>query len=137
MLRIKDFVNIKLYILATLAIPTLIAAVIVTAFWNRQAIVLTSGQIIGVEKTWTMFDEVYYEDRSGALDIVRANQVDRIVRAGFTGPEDWQIILKIEIDEHKPLLGFVWVPAYWLSGFAASLFLVLFFLSSQTDDSPH
>ena len=43
MLRIKDFVNIKLYILATLAIPTLIAAVIVTAFWNRQAIVLTSG----------------------------------------------------------------------------------------------
>lgn len=128
MLRTKDFVNIKLYILFILAIPTLIAAVIVTAFWNRQAIVLASGEIIGVEKTWTMFDEVYYEDRSGALDIVQANQVNRIVRAGFTGPEDWQIILKIEIDAHKRLLGFLRVPVFWLSGLAGGLFLVLFFL---------
>ncbi len=128
MLRIKDFVNIKLYILATLAIPTLIAAVIITAFWNRQAIVLTSGQIIGVEKTWTMFDEVYYEDRSGALDIVQANHVDRIVRAGFTGPEDWHIILKIEIAAHGHFFGFLRSSVFWLSGLGAGILLVLFFL---------
>jgi hypothetical protein len=75
-----------------------------------------------------MFDEVYLEDRAGALDVIKSKQVDRIVRAGLTGPEDWKIILQSEITARKSLLTFLRAPVFWLSGLAASIALVLFFL---------
>ncbi len=117
--------SIRTFVLLIFFLFAGVVVFIAAACWNRQAIVLSGGGIIPVEKTWILFDEVYYEDRSGALETVKTRQVERIARAGITGPEDWEIILKQEMALRKVNFSLPGQSGLWLIFAAGSIFLVL------------
>jgi len=118
-------VKIKFLIwLTSLAAVALFCSIIITN-WNKHIIFLTNGNIIEAEKTWVVFDEVYYEKGLGTLDTIKSRQVKRIVSASFSSLEDWKIILSREMAARRGIFGFLMHPMVWPGLVAAAVIFLL------------
>ena len=119
--------KIKFFIwLTALVLVTVLFAIIITN-WNKHIIFLTNGDIIEAEKTWVVFDEVYYEKGMGTLDTVNIGRVERIVSASLSSPEDWKIILSHEMAARRGVFALLTHPMLipGLLGLAAAIAILL------------
>lgn len=70
-----------------------LGAGIIAPLWGTHWISLSGGEIIQAERTWVVFDQVFYEKGAGTLFTVNTDSVDEILRADFSSFHDWKVIL--------------------------------------------
>ncbi|MBC2717663.1 MAG: hypothetical protein HF978_20360 [Desulfobacteraceae bacterium] len=85
--------KIKPFILITSILALFLISAIIITNWNKHLIYLSNGEIIEADKTWVVFDEVFYEKGEGTLYTVKTNAVDEILSASFSSFYDWKVIL--------------------------------------------
>ncbi|MFZ2631471.1 MAG: hypothetical protein WA081_11010 [Desulfosalsimonadaceae bacterium] len=111
-MKLKFFV-ILMFVLAL----AFIAAVIIPN-WNKHIIFLSTGETIEADKTWAVLDEVFYEKGEGTLFTVKADAVDEIVSGGFSGIDDWKILIFRVIETRQGVFGILMSKIPWLVGLA-------------------
>lgn len=106
--------KIRPFIIATLILALVAISALVIGSWNTHIILLKSGEIIEADKTWVVFDEVYYEKGEGTLFTVKTSAVDEIAHAGFTGVNDWKIILSHAMDSRQGVFKILMSQKTWV-----------------------
>ena len=128
--------KIKHFIFAATCLVLVFLGIIIISNWNKHILYLTSGEIIEADKTWVIFDEVYYEKGIGTLFTLKTRQVDRIVSASFSSLDDWKIILSHEMSAKRGVFDFLMSRIFWLCFLGVicvfvSMTLIRWFLSCQ------
>ncbi len=116
-MKIKPF-----FIMTSILALILISAIIFTN-WNKHLIYISDGEIIEADKTWVVFDEVYYERGEGSFYTVKTEVVDEIVSANFSSLHDWKIILSHSMALKQGVFG---ILISKMTGFACLAFFCIF-----------
>lgn len=106
--------RIKSIALILTAIILLFPAVVVISNWNRHLLVLSNGDVIEARRTWEVLGEVFYETKDGNMESVSTEAVEKLAHGGFSGFDDWMLLLNHALKARQGIFGWVMNKIAWL-----------------------